>query len=68
MPDIAHDPRYPTPEASKSVRGSLAKAALAFGVEHVVVTLPREMSRRILSAQRRQVMVNMSADEAEALA
>jgi hypothetical protein len=55
-------------EAKESIRGWLAQAAEVFEVELVVVALAREASERILAAQQRQVMVNLSADEAAALA
>lgn len=50
-------------EAARCVRGKswLAVAARRMGFEVVVVTLPSSIRERLLSAQRRQVMVNPSA-------
>ena len=57
-------------EAAKCVQGKswLAVAALRMGFEVIVVELPSAIKERLLSAQRRQVMVNPSgASDAETL-
>ena len=54
-------------EAKDSIRGWVAQAAHLFDVELVAVDIPSDVRQRILAAQRRQVMVNLSADEAAAL-
>ncbi|MGH2777391.1 MAG: hypothetical protein ACRDJB_01955 [Actinomycetota bacterium] len=59
---------FASAEAKESIRGWVAQAAEVFEVEFVVVDLPPEDREQILAAQQRQVMVNLSADEADALA
>lgn len=59
---------FASSEAKDSVRGWVAEAARAFEVMLVVVELPADVGDRIRSAQQRQVMVNLSADDAAALA
>jgi hypothetical protein len=58
---------FASTEAKDSIRGWVAQAVLAFEVELLVVEVPADVTQRILAAQRRQVMVNLSADEAESL-
>lgn len=58
---------FASSEARDSVRGWLRYAAEQFGVELRVVALPDGMREQILAAQQRQVMVNLSADEALAV-
>ena len=58
---------FASSEAMNSIRGWVAEAARAFDVELIKVDLPPELRQRILAAQQRQVMVNLSADEAAAL-
>ena len=52
-------------EARESVRGWLRRAADAFGVELLVVAIPEDLRNEILSAQSRQMMVNVDATLAE---
>jgi len=59
---------FASSEAKDSVRGWVAEAARAFDVMLVVVDLPKDVGDRIRGAQQRQVMVNLSADDASALA
>lgn len=59
---------FASDEARDSVRGWLRRAADAFGVELLVVPISEDLRNEILSAQRRQVMVNVDvtlADVAE---
>lgn len=59
---------FASEEARDSVRGWLQRAADAFGVELLVVPISEDLRREILSAQSRQMMVNIDltlADVAE---
>ncbi len=58
---------FASDEAKESIRGWVAQAAAVFEVELVAVHLPPEASEKILAAQQRQVMVNLSPDELAAL-
>jgi len=55
---------FASPEARDSVRGWLACAADEFGIELRVVEVPCDLRQQITEAQQRQVMVNLSTDEA----
>lgn len=55
-------------EARASLRGWLARAADEFGVELRAVDVPGDLRERVLQAQQRQVMVNLSPDEERILA
>ncbi len=56
---------FASPEACDSVRGWLRRAAQAFDVELLVVQISEDLRNEILSAQSRQVMVNIDATLAD---
>lgn len=58
---------FASTEARDSIRGWLARAAGEFGIELCTVDVPADLRDQILEAQQRQVMVNLSVDEALAV-
>ena len=58
---------FASPGAHDSIRGWLARAAEEFGVELMTVDIPADVREQIIEAQQRQVMVNLTVDEALAL-
>lgn len=56
---------FASDEARDSVRGWLRRAADAFGVELLVVEISEDLRKEILSAQNRQLMVNVDPTLAE---
>ena len=58
---------FASAEAHAPIRRWVAKAAADFGVELRTVGIPPDFRDRILQVQQRQVMVNLSVDDALAL-
>jgi hypothetical protein len=56
---------FASEEARNSVRGWLRQAAESFGVELLVVSISSDLRAAILSAQSRQLMVNIDATVAD---
>lgn len=56
---------FASAEARDSVRGWLRRAADAFGVELLVVAIPEDLRNEILSAQSKQMMMNVDPTLAE---
>lgn len=59
---------FASEEARSSIRGWVAQAAIEFGVDLRTIEVPDELREQVRAAQQRQVMVNLSVDEAAAVA